>query len=108
MTDLTFHDLKKKNVADLREIAKGIEHDAVQGHTQMNKDHLLQAICTALHIDMHEHHEVVGVDKSAVKKKIRDLKKVRDKALADKNAKKLKSTRQEIKKLKQQLRKAMV
>ena len=30
-TKHNFHDLKKKNVAELREIAKGIEHDAVQG-----------------------------------------------------------------------------
>ena len=37
----TYHELKEKNVADLREIAKGIEHEAVQGYTQLNKEHLL-------------------------------------------------------------------
>ena len=67
----TYHELKEKTVADLREIAKGIEHEAVEGATQMNKDHLLKALCTALGIDMHEHHEVVGVDKAAIKVKIR-------------------------------------
>jgi hypothetical protein len=38
---ITYEDLKKKTVAELREIAKGLTHDAVQGYTQMNKDHLL-------------------------------------------------------------------
>ena len=56
----TYHELKEKTVADLREIAKGIEHEAVEGATQMNKDHLLKALCTALGIDMHEHHQEIG------------------------------------------------
>jgi hypothetical protein len=29
----TYHLLKEKTVADLREIAKGIQHEAVQGYT---------------------------------------------------------------------------
>ena len=43
----TFEELKHKTVVELREIAKGIEHDAVQGYTQMNKEHLLPALCKA-------------------------------------------------------------
>ena len=78
----TFHELKGKTVADLREIAGGIEHEAVKGATQMNKEHLLNALCTALGIDMHEHHEVVGIDKAGIKMKIRALKKKRDEILA--------------------------
>ena len=68
----TFEELKSKNVAELREIAKGIEDEAVKGYTQLNKEHLLEAICKALKIDMHVHHEVVGVDKKSIKKKITD------------------------------------
>ncbi|MCP4155683.1 MAG: hypothetical protein GY757_48610, partial [bacterium] len=78
----TYHDLKTKNVSQLREIAKGIEHDAVQGYTQLNKEHLLVALCKALNLDMHEHHKVVGIDKAGIKKKIKALKKKRDKAMA--------------------------
>jgi protein-arginine kinase activator protein McsA len=95
-------------VAQLREIAKDIEHEAVQGYTQLNKDHLLKVICTALHIEMHEHHEVVGIDKTKFKTQIRELKKKRDKALADKDHKTLKTVRKEIKSLKNQLRRATV
>jgi len=53
----TFEELKHITVVELREIAKGIEHDAVQGYTQMNKEHLLVAISKALGIQ-HEHHDV--------------------------------------------------
>jgi len=44
----TYHELKEKTVQDLREIAKTVEkHDAVQGYSQMNKDHLLPATSAA-------------------------------------------------------------
>ena len=66
MADHTFEELKKKNAAELKEIAKGIEHEAVQGFTQLNKDHLLEAICKALNIEMHVHHDVKGVDKAVI------------------------------------------
>ena len=62
----TFPELKSKPLAELREIAAGIEHEAVKGYTQLNKDHLLAALCKALNIDMHVHHEVKGVDKTAI------------------------------------------
>lgn len=106
--DYTFQDLKHKTVADLREIAKGIEHEAVKGYTQLNKEHLLKAICTALHIDMHVHHDVKGLDKSKIKREIRKLKLERDKALEAHDHKKLKQVRTEIKRLKNKLRRAMV
>ena len=50
-----YHELKEMNLTQLRELAKGIEHEAVQGYSQMNKDHLLPAVCTALGIESHEH-----------------------------------------------------
>lgn len=104
----TFKELKKKTVAELKDIAKEIDHEAVKGYTQMNKDHLLEAICKALNIETHEHHEVVGLDKQKIKAKIRDLKKKRDKALEAKDRKGLKKVRKEIKSLKNQLRRATV
>lgn len=108
MTEYTYSELKKKTVAQLKEIAAGIEHEAVKGYTQLNKDHLLKAICTALNIEMHVHHEVVGLDKTQIKAKIRELKKKRDKALEKKDQKQTKSVRKEIKSLKNQLRRATV
>ncbi len=104
----TFEELKEKTVAQLREIARGLDHEAVKGYTQMHKDRLLKAICTALGIDMHVHHEVKGVNKSKIKAQIRELKKERDKAIEAHDPKKLKAVRLEIKKLKKTLRKAMV
>ena len=73
MAELTYEQLKHKTVAELREMAKGIEHEAVQGYTQMNKEHLIAALSKALGIQ-HEHHDVVGVDKSSIKARIRELK----------------------------------
>ena len=104
----TFHELKEKTVADLREIAKGIEHEAVEGATQMNKDHLLKALCTALHIEMHEHHEVVGIDKALIKTKIRELKKKRDDILASQDRSQLHGVLRQIHALKRTIRRATV
>ena len=104
----TYKELKHKTAVQLKEIAKGIDHEAVQGYTQLNKDHLIEAICKALQIEMHEHHEVVGIDKGKIKLQIRELKKKRDRALADKDHKTMKSVRKEIKVLKNDLRRATV
>jgi hypothetical protein len=104
----TFAELKHKTLAELRELAAGITHDAVQGHTQMNKDHLLEAVCKALSIDMHAHHEVKGIDKSAIKIQIREWQKKRDEALTAKDRKKLKVALNHIHHYKHQMRKAMV
>ena len=103
----TFPELKHKTLVELREIAVGIA-PAVQGYTQMNKDHLLEAICTALNIDMHVHHEVKGIDKTAVKAKIREWQKKRDEALAAGDRKGLRVALDHIHSFKHQLRKSMV
>ena len=106
--DYTFEELKHKKVAELREIAKEMDHEEVQGYTQLNKEHLLEAICHALNIDMHVHHEVVGVDKSAIKSQIKELKKKRDEAISEKKPDELKRIRRKIRKLKKTLRSAAV
>jgi len=101
----TYHDLKAKTIADLREIAKGVQNqDAVQGYSQMNKDHLLPALCKALGIDAHEHHEAHGIDKAAIKAKMRVLKVERDKALDAHDHDKVKSVRRAIHHLNRQIR----
>ena len=77
----TYKELKHKTVAELREMAKGLEHEAVQGYTQMNKDHLVPALCKALGIDAHEHHIAAMAEKTAVKAKMRELKAAKAQAL---------------------------
>ena len=101
----TYHDLKLKTIADLREIAKGVENqDAVQGFSQMNKEHLLPALAKALGIPMHEHHEAVGIDKPALKAKIRALKVKRDEALAAHDHDTLKNVRRQIHRVNRDIR----
>lgn len=92
----TYHDLKGKTVAELREIAKGIEHDAVKGYTQLNKEHLLVALCAALKIPTHEHHAKDGYDKSAIKAKMRELRQKRAEAIGAGDRKTLKALRRQI------------
>lgn len=104
----THHELKHKTLAELRDIAKDIEHEAVQGYTQLNKEHLVIALCKALEIDIHEHHEVVGIDKADIKARIKTLKGKRDAALAAHNHAELKRARRGIHRLKRQIHKATV
>jgi hypothetical protein len=103
----TYEQLRHKTVAELRDIAKGIEHEAVQGYTQLNKEHLLVALAKALGIQ-HEHHDVVGVDKAAIKARIRELKTKRVAALEAHNNAELKVIRRTIHRLKRQIHKATV
>lgn len=79
----TYEELKHKTIAELRDMAKGLEHEAVQGYTQMNKDHLLPALCKALGIDAHEHHAAMGAEKLATKARMREIKAACEKAKAD-------------------------
>ena len=103
----TYEQLRHKTVAELRDIAKGIEHEAVQGYTQLNKEHLIVALSKALGIQ-HEHHDVVGVDKAAIKARIRELKTKRVAALEAHNNAELKVIRRTIHRLKRQIHKATV
>ena len=102
----TFEELKHKTVADLREIAKGLEGEPVKGYTQMNKEHLLTALAEALNLPKHEHHEAVGLDKAAVKAQIKELKKRRDGAAEAHDHALLKTVRREIHSLKVKLHRA--
>lgn len=104
----TFEELKKKKVADLRVIAEGIDHEALHGYTTMHKDQLLPALCTALGIEAHEHHEVVGLDKRAMKVQIRELKAKRDALLEAHDHEQLKRVRRQIHHLKRKIRAATV
>jgi DNA-binding IclR family transcriptional regulator len=103
----TYDELKAKTIAELREIAQGISDERVQGYSQMNKDHLLPAICAALGIETHEHHAVVGLDKAGIKAKMRALKKQRDEALEAHDPDRLASVRRQLHRMNHQLRSHM-
>ena len=100
----TYHDLKLKTVQELRDLAKDVQHDAVQGYSQMNKDHLLPALCKAMGIDAHEHHAVTGIDKPAIKLRMRELRKKRDQAVESHDGAALKGIRRQIHRLNRQIR----
>jgi len=104
----THNELKHKTLAELRDIAKDIDHEAVQGYSQLNKEHLVVAICQALNIDIHEHHDVVGIDKAAIKTRIKALKAKRDAALTSHDHAELKRARRSIHRLKRRIHKATV
>jgi glutamate mutase epsilon subunit len=104
----TFEELKHMTVTQLREIATGLPEEAVKGHTQMNKEHLLRAVCHALKIDMHAHHEVVGINKADIKVQIRQLKKQRDEMIEAGKHENVHIIRRRIHHLKRELHKATV
>ncbi len=104
----TFEELKHTRVADLREIAKGMEHEALVGYSTMHKEDLVKALCEALGIEAHVHHEVVGIDKASIKARLRELKARRDAALEAKDRVQLKRMRRKIHRLKRKIHKATV
>lgn len=104
----SYEELHKKTIAELREIAAGIEDERLQGHSQLHKEQLLPLLCQVLGIEAHAHHEIVGVDKSRVKAEIRALKAARAAALDAGDHDELKRVRRRIHRLKGRLRRATV
>ena len=106
----TYDELKGKTIDELREIAKGVENEAVQGYTQMNKEHLLPALCKALGIDYHKHphHAASGIDKGKLKARMHALKAEKAKAIEAADRPKLKALRREYHRLNRKIRAASV
>ena len=105
----TYEALKGKTIAQLRDIAQELHHEALQGYTQMNKEHLLPAICAALGIDthqhLHRHHRGAAfLDKAAAKATIRALRAERDTLIATGDHSQLSVLRQQIHTLKHKTR----
>jgi len=107
---LSYEELKKKTIEDLREIAQGLDAEAVKGYTQMNKEHLLPAVCHALGIDVHRHphHEPVGVDKAQLKARMHALKAEKQKAIEARDVAKVKALRREYHHLNRRIRGASI
>ncbi len=106
----TYEELKKKTIEDLREIAKGLENDAVKGYTQMNKEHLLPAVCHALGIDVHKHphHDAKGIEKATLKARMHELRAEKEKAVAAGDHARLKALRREYHRLNRRIRAATI
>ena len=105
MAHYTYEELKHKTIGDLREIARGLDHEAVQGFSQLNKEHLLPGLCKALGIDTHEHHHVIGsFDKAAAKKKLRALKAEKQSAFESGDRAQVKALRRRIHRINHQIR----
>ena len=100
----TYESLKKMTLGQLREIAKDTHHEAVQGFSQLNKDHLLAALCLALGIDAHEHHTAHGELKVKTKRRRVELRAQRDRALQTHDQATLHAIRREYHHLNHKLR----
>jgi hypothetical protein len=80
----------------------------VQGYTQMNKEHLVPALCKALGIEHVHHHVEAGFDKSKIKIRMKMLRAERSKALEVHDSAKLKVIRTELHSLNHRIRGHMV
>jgi hypothetical protein len=101
----TYEQLHHMTIAELRDIAKSVHNDMVQGYTQMNKEHLLPALCKALGVEMHAHHHLAeGFNKAGVKARMKALKAERAKAIEAHDSEKLKALRRELHSLNHQIR----
>jgi hypothetical protein len=101
---VTYEELKHKTIAELRAMASATQHESVRGYTQMNKEHLLPALCTALGIDPHEHHAAVAADKTAIKTKMRELKAACETAVSEGDHARLHRLRRQYHQLNHKLR----
>ena len=106
--EYTYDQLKGMTVAQMREIASGIEDEAVKGYTQLNKEHLLEALCNALKIDTHTRHKskLTGKGKTEIKAQMKSLKVKRDEVLEAHDHVQLKTVRRQLHALRRSLRKA--
>jgi protein-arginine kinase activator protein McsA len=103
----TYEELSKMTVVRLREIGHGLNHPDLAGIATLHKDKLLPLLCHVMGIEDHAHREIVGIDKSSIKRQIRALKKEREAAMGGKDRVKLAEVRERIHKLKRLLRKSM-
>ncbi len=101
---LTYHDLEKLTVGKLREMAK--EYDDLTGVIAMSKEQLVDELARRKGIEI-PHKVVVGMDKAAVKARIKELKGVRDEAIAAKDYERLRRVRRKIHRLRHQLRRSI-
>src|SRR6187402_3326304 len=98
---MTFHELQKIRVVELRQMAAKY---GVEGTSAWKKPQLIEYLAEKLGIDRHAHGPL-GIDKVAAKKQLHALKADRDAALNAHDAKLLKQLRRKMHRLKRQINK---
>jgi hypothetical protein len=102
MATHTYEQLKAMTVAQLREIAQGVQDEALGGYSTMHKEQLLPVLCKALNVPTH--HTAAAAVKRRVKASLRAMKARRDAALASRDSAQLASALRQIHGLKRRLR----
>jgi hypothetical protein len=102
---MEFKDLEKMTVTKLREEAAKFED--VKGTSGLKKDQLIDILCQKLEIHRPE-KKIVGLDKAALKARMRALKDKRKQAEADHDHKALKDIRARIKVYRRSIRRHLV
>jgi len=100
---MEYHELEKTKVTQLREMAA--EYPDITGVTGRSKEELVDLLAEKLGIEK-PHLVASGINKQAVKAKLRGLKTERDQALEAKDALQLKRVRRKMHRLRHQLRTA--
>jgi hypothetical protein len=101
---LDYKSISKMTASQLRDhLAK---YPDISGVTSMKKEKLVELLCTKLGVERHVHGHA-AVDKTAIKQRIRALKKERDAAMAAKDLTKLAELRHAIHKQRHMLRRAV-
>ncbi|MCK4304241.1 MAG: hypothetical protein KAY24_08370 [Candidatus Eisenbacteria sp.] len=99
-----YHELEKTTAAKLREMAQ--EYEDIVGAAGMNKEQLVDLLADKLGIEK-PHKVVVGIDKVKIKAEIRELKKLRDKAIEGKDRMEFKKVRRMLHHQRHKLHKAI-
>ena len=102
---MDWHELNKTRVADLRDLAKE-KMPNLQGILSMKKEDLVDLLADELGIEK-PHKVISGIDKAAVKARIKELKVKRQAALEAHDHAELKKHRRAIHRLKRKMRRAM-
>jgi hypothetical protein len=99
-----WHELNKHRVADLRDMMKK-NAPQIQGVLSWKKEQLVAEVAQLLGIEK-PHKVIEGIDKTAVKARIKKQRELRLAALEAKDSAQLKRARRKIHRLKRQLRRA--
>jgi hypothetical protein len=100
---MDWHELAKKKVDELRELAK--DKAGAEGTTGLHKDELVEIVAKALGIEK-PHLIAEGINKRTIKQKIRTLRSDVTTALQAKDRAAVKRKRRQIHRLKRRIRRA--
>ncbi len=98
---MDWHELEKKKVTELREMAK--EHAHLEGVSGMSKEHLVEALAQTLGIEK-PHKVVHSGQKTQIKQQIRAAKAKRNEAETTRNRVAFTEARLELRRLRRRLR----